>query len=32
MRQYNSEEAEELEKSYLLLADIYVQSNKNDLA
>ncbi|KAJ1480809.1 hypothetical protein T484DRAFT_1668725 [Baffinella frigidus] len=30
--QYNSEEAEELEKSYLLLADIYVQSNKNDLA
>lgn len=32
VRQYNSEEAEELEKSYLLLADIYVQSNKNDLA
>mmetsp|Transcript_5618 Transcript_5618/g.19788 ORF Transcript_5618/g.19788 Transcript_5618/m.19788 type:complete len:1322 (-) Transcript_5618:141-4106(-) len=30
--QYNSEEAEEFEKSYLLLADIYIQSNKNDLA
>ena len=30
--QYNSEEAEEMEQSYLLLADGYIQSNKNDLA
>ena len=30
--QYNTEEADELERSYLLLADMYIQSNKNDLA
>jgi tetratricopeptide repeat protein 21B len=30
--QYNSEEAEEMEQSYLLLAEGYIQSNKNDLA
>uniref|UniRef100_A0A7S0YZT4 Tetratricopeptide repeat protein 21B n=1 Tax=Hemiselmis tepida TaxID=464990 RepID=A0A7S0YZT4_9CRYP len=30
--QYNAEEADELERSYLLLADMYIQSNKNDLA
>uniref|UniRef100_A0A6U5AVN5 Uncharacterized protein n=1 Tax=Hemiselmis andersenii TaxID=464988 RepID=A0A6U5AVN5_HEMAN len=30
--QYNTDEADELERSYLLLADMYIQSNKNDLA
>ena len=30
--QYNSEEAEEMEQSYLLLAEGYIASNKNDLA
>jgi cell division FtsZ-interacting protein ZapD len=30
--QYNSEEAEEMEQSYLLLAQSYISQNKNDLA
>jgi len=29
---WNMEDAEDLEKAWLLMADIYIQSNKHDLA